>query len=86
MAKKKNPAQMHADDDVHRTIRYSPDVEKLVDKVVYQAGQKKLRVLGRKAPVKVRASHVLRLAVELGLPLVLDRIEALQGELPGGEE
>ena len=84
MANEQGAAALHADDDHQRSVRYSRATGTAVTGVVHQAQDEELLVEGRVNPVKVRESHVLRLAIELGTPLVLARLREIQAE-HGGE-
>lgn len=85
MARKKTPDPLLTTDDKHLTIRVGPKAAKLADKVVEKAWKEELQVMGRANPVRVKHSHVLKLAAEIGLPLVLEKLREMQAELPAEE-
>jgi len=79
------PKPIHAEDDQHVSVRVSTKSRKIADKVVIAAMKNDLRVQGDVNPIRVRQSHVLKLALELGLPLVLDHLQEEQGKLKGAK-
>ena len=79
------PEPLHTPDDEHLTIRLSPKARKAADKIVERAWKQELQVMGKANPVRVKHSHVLKLAIDLGLPLVLERLQEIQTALPKKE-
>jgi len=76
---------LHKKDDKHLTVRISPKQAKVADKVVEKAWKEELCVMGRSHPIRVKHSHIYKLAIEAGLPLVLDKLREMQDELPAEE-
>lgn len=72
---------LNAETDVHLTVRMTPRTRKAADKIVQQAWKGDLKVQGSRHPVRVKHSHVLRLAIEEGMPKVLARLEAMQRKI-----
>jgi hypothetical protein len=72
---------MHSDDDIHLTIRLSRNSYKAAEDATIAAMREGLRVQGSVNPIRVRQSHILMLAVEAGLPLVLDQLRRSQDNL-----
>ncbi len=70
--------------DKHVSVGLNPKTARAADRIVERAWKEDLRVQGRTKTLRVKHSHVLRLAIEEGLPLVLDRLRAMQVE--GGAE
>ena len=60
-----------------RTIRLSAPQQRTLDKTVQRALREGLKVPGPVRAVRCKESHVLRIAIELGLPHVLDALRAL---------
>ena len=75
------PSPLNAKNDVHLTVRMAPKTRKAADKIVQQAWKAGLLVNGAKHPVRVKHSHVLRLAIEEGMPAVLARLQAMQSKI-----
>ena len=64
--------------DVHTTIRLSPGTWEQARSIVATAIKEGIMIQGTKNPVLVKQSHVLLLAVELGLPGVLEELRKMQ--------
>lgn len=74
-------SQFLNDNDVHVTIRVSAKAHRKADQITVKANRENLKVQGPVNPIRIRSSHILRLAVEKGLPLVLDELRDMQGQL-----
>jgi len=66
-------------------VRVTEATLKEARKILYSAQKKDLKYPGRKHPVSVKQSHVLRLAIEEGLSLVLDRLKDIDMEVSHAE-
>ena len=75
---------LHRHDDKHLTIRLGSRQTDQADKILQRAWKSDLQVMGKANPVRPKHSHIYRLAIEAGLPLVLDRLRSMQSELPDG--
>lgn len=75
---------MHGPRDKYVTVGLSPKTSKIADRIVKKAWDEELRVEGKTRALRVKHSHVLRLAIEEGLPRVLERLREMQaGEVEG---
>lgn len=72
---------LNAETDVHLTVRMTPKSRKQADKIVQAAWKEELQVQGARHPVRVKHSHVLRLAIEEGLPQVLAKLRTMQTKI-----
>jgi len=60
-----------------RTIRISAPHQRTLDKVIQRALREGLKVPGPVRSVRPKEAHILRIALDLGLPHVLDALRAL---------
>jgi len=71
---------MNGPRDKYVTVGLSPRTAKAADKIVKKAWDEDLRVEGKTRALRVKHSHVLRLAIEEGLSRVLDRLREMQDQ------
>lgn len=74
-----------ADADVHLTIRLCPSTAAKIDKVLAAAAKESLRAPGTKNPIRVKQSHVLRLAIERGIGAVLEDLRKISEQVEATE-
>ena len=68
-------------EDKHLTIRVSPKTAKAVDTILQRAWREDLQVQGRSHPIRVKHSHIFKMAVEIGVPLALQALRDMQKDL-----
>ncbi len=68
-------------DSKNLTVRVDSKSMGLLNKIVIKALEEELFVEGKKSAVQARQGRIISLAIDLGLPLVHEKLREIQSEL-----